>query len=198
MAARNEAGLYMAVQADTVRTDDGTRRERGDTKIRGVDGEEVSGSHSRMTASRRETEAYLADARNVRGRKHREGGAASVSLDYKAIKKEAKTEYRKIKEGASRVYERRLEDAQMEFLRHAARSRREYRDARERAREEMRQLLQDAREQYEFTLDMARDMRPGTKRRISGGFGKADREALNVGAGMGREQSWADEDQAVW
>lgn len=119
MATASDSGLFRAISPEAGRTgDDGAVRAPA---RRSKDGE---GMRRRMSASRRETEAYFADSR----RQELPGRTASKgdTIDYKEVKKEAKAEYRKIKESAAQAYKERLEEARGEFLRNAVRSREQY------------------------------------------------------------------------
>lgn len=162
MATGSDTGLFRAITPETGRKGDG-----GTVPVPGRRNRDGEGMRRRMSASRRETEAYFADSR----RDERPGRSADKgdAIDYKEVKKEAKAEYRKIKESAAKAYEERLDDARGEFLRSAVRSREEYQLAKDGAREELDQLLSDAREQYEFTVDMARDLKVGIKGAPAGG-----------------------------
>lgn len=88
-------------------------------------------------------------------------------IDYKAIKKEAKTEFKRLKENATKKYERRLGEARGEFLRSAVSSQEKYRTEMRDARDEMDEIVVQAREQYEFTLDMVRDLNDVSKEDLS-------------------------------
>lgn len=195
MATGSDTGLFRAIARETGRTGDEEGRRGADH--RGVDGE---GVHLKMSASRRDTEAYFADSRRDVGRDYDKEtfrySGKDDDLDYKEVKKEAKAEFRKIKESAVRVYEKRLEEARGEFLRNAVRSREQYQLAKDGARRELEQLLADAREQYEFTIDMARDLKVGLRGLTAGG-GRSKKTTrkiakeveASVGRGNGRSRA---------
>lgn len=151
------------------------------------DGESM---RKRMTASRRNTEAYFAVPRDEKACEGEtelcpRGAKAIVEIDYKAVKREAKTEYRKIKVCAARAYEKKLDEARDRFLRNTLHLREDYRSLKEKAREELRQLLTDARERYEFTVDMVRDMRIGPKKGRAGGVSKkTTRKIMKIAAAV--------------